>query len=155
MVYVSNRGGRRPQPSDTTAPTSGSQALTDPVTGTTISGTVSVIDEETLTPREIEVGRAPSGMALSPDESTAGHRQRPLRFRLASSNTETLKTIEVKIPAYPEGVTGSQPIAVASLQMATRMYVACAGTNAIARAKLRRELEGRRDRFPPAGSRPP
>jgi len=130
-VYVSNRAGRRPQPSETTGPTSGSQALTDPVTGTTISGTVSVIDEEKLTPREINVGRAPSGMALSPDESTLaianGHSD-----SVSLLNLETLQTTEVKIPAYPEGVTGSQPISVAYSADGETLYVACAGTNAIA-----------------------
>jgi len=130
-VYVSNRAGRRPQPSDTTGPTSGSQALTDPITGTTISGTVSVVDEETLTPREINVGRAPSGMALSPDESTLaianGHSD-----SVTLLNLETLKTTDVKIPAYPEGVTGSQPISVAYSTDGETLYVACAGTNAIA-----------------------
>jgi YVTN family beta-propeller protein len=131
MAYVSNRAGRLPQPSETMAPTSGSMALTDPVTGSTVSGTVNVIDEETLTAREINVGRAPSGMALSPDESILavanGHSD-----SLSLINTETLKVTEVKIPAYPEGVTGSQPIAVAFSTDGKTIYTACAGTNAIA-----------------------
>lgn len=131
VIYVSNRAGRAARPSETTAPTSGSQALTDPVTGTTISGTVSVIDEETLATREINVGRAPSGMALSPDASILavanGHAD-----SLSLIDTETLQTTEVKIPAYPEGVTGSQPIAAAFSSKGDIIYVACAGTNAIA-----------------------
>jgi YVTN family beta-propeller protein len=130
-VYVSNRAGRLPKPSETTAPSSGSEALTDPVTGTTVSGTVSVIDEETYTPREVNVGRAPSGMALSPDESSLaianGHSD-----SLTILNLETLKSAEVKIPAYPEGVTGSQPIAVAYSGDGNTVYTACAGTNAVA-----------------------
>jgi len=130
-IYVSNRAGRIAKPSETTAPSSGSQALTDPVTGTTISGTVNVIDEETLATREINVGRAPSGIALSPDESTLavanGHSD-----SVTLVNTATLKATEVKIPAYPEGVTGSQPISVAFSTKGDAIYVACAGTNAIA-----------------------
>jgi YVTN family beta-propeller protein len=130
-IYVSNRAGRRAGPAETTAPTSGSQALTDPVTGTTISGTVDVIDEETLSTREINVGRAPSGIALSPDESILavanGHSD-----SLSLINTETLSVAEVKIPAYPEGVAGSQPISVAFAANGDTVYVACAGTNAIA-----------------------
>ena len=47
-VYVSNRGGRRPGPNDTTAPSSGSKVVTDPVTGSSTSGTLSVVDAETL-----------------------------------------------------------------------------------------------------------
>jgi hypothetical protein len=90
-----------------------------------------VIDEETLTAREVSVGRAPSGLALSPDESTLaianGHSD-----TISLLNTETLKTSEVKIPAYPAGVTGSQPISVAYSADGKTIYVACAGTNAIA-----------------------
>jgi YVTN family beta-propeller protein len=131
IVFVTNRAGRRPNPSETTAPSSGSEALTDPVTGSTISGTVSVIDEETLTAKEIPVGRAPSGLALSPDESTLavaeGHSD-----SVSLIDTETLKVTSVKVPAYPEGVTGSQPIAVAFAADGKTIFAACAGTNAIA-----------------------
>jgi YVTN family beta-propeller protein len=130
-VYVSNRGGRVPRASETTAPSSGSETLTDPITGTAISGTVSVIDENTLAVREIEVGRAPSGMALNPDESLLavanGHSD-----SVSLLNLETLEHTDIKIPAYPEGVTGSQPIAVAFGTAGDTLYAACAGTNAIA-----------------------
>jgi YVTN family beta-propeller protein len=130
-IYVTNRAGRMPKPSETTAPSSGSEALTDPVTGTTISGTVDVIDEETFSTREINVGRAPSGIALSADESVLavanGHSD-----SVSLINTETLKAAEVKIPAYPEGVSGSQPISVAFSSDGKTVYTACAGTNAIA-----------------------
>jgi YVTN family beta-propeller protein len=131
-VFVSNRGGRRPERAETTAPTSGSEALTDPVTGTTVSGTVSVIDAPTRkVVKEIAVGRAPSNLALSPDESLLavanGHSD-----SLTLVNLGSLKTVNVKIPAYPEGVTGSQPIAVTFAANGNTIYVACAGTNAIA-----------------------
>ncbi len=130
-IYVSNRAGRVAKPSEITAPSSGSQALTDPVTGTTISGTVSVIDEESLSAHEINVGRAPSGLALSPDESVLavanGHSD-----SLSLVDTATVNVSEVKIPAYPEGVTGSQPISVAFSAKGNAIYAACAGTNAIA-----------------------
>lgn len=130
-IYVSNRAGRVAKASETTAPTSGSQALTDPVTGTTVSGTVTVMDETTFATREIHVGRAPSGLALSPDEATLavanGHSD-----SLSLVDLETLKVAETRIPAYPEGVTGSQPVSVAFSAKGDAIYVACAGTNAIA-----------------------
>ena len=60
---------------------------------------------DTLALREIKVGRAPSGIALSPDESMLavanGHSD-----SISVLDTETSKRTEVKIPAYPEGVTG-------------------------------------------------
>ena len=131
QVYVSNRAGRPAKPGETSAPTSGSQALTDPVTGTTVSGTVSVVDAETLSvKRGIDVGRAPSGLSLSPDESLLavadGHSD-----TVSMIDLKSFKAAEVKIPAYPEGVTGSQPIAVNFAPDGKTLYVACAGINAI------------------------
>src|SRR5579872_2900242 len=43
-ILVTNRGGRRAGANDTTAPSSGTEVVTDPVTGSTTTGTVSVID---------------------------------------------------------------------------------------------------------------
>ncbi len=134
-LYVSNRGGRQPRPSETTAPSSGTEVLTDPFTGSTVSGTVTVIDAATLTPKEVEVGRAPSGMALSPDESLLavanGHSD-----TVSILDTASLRRTDVAIPSYPEGVIGSQPIAVAFAPDSKTLYTACAGTNAIASLHL-------------------
>ncbi|MDQ2898962.1 MAG: hypothetical protein M3Y07_04080 [Acidobacteriota bacterium] len=129
-IYVSNRGGRRPIAGDTTAPTSGSQAVTDPVTGSSTTGTVSAIDQETLEVHDIPVGLAPSGMALNPDESLLavanGHSD-----TVSMIDTQTMRRADVKIPAWPEGVIGSQPIGVAFSPEGGRLYVACGGTNSI------------------------
>src|SRR5205823_12793481 len=107
-----NRGGRRPSAGDTVAPSSGSQVVTDPQTGSTASGTVSVIDAKTKTVREIAVGLAPSGLALSPDEKTLavanGHSD-----SISIINTASLEKTDLRIPAFPEGTLGSQPIGVA------------------------------------------
>src|SRR6266446_1626651 len=130
-LYVSNRGGRRPGAGDTVAPSSGSQVVTDPVTGSTTSGTVSVVDAKTQAVREIAVGLAPSGLALSPDEKTLavanGHSD-----SISLIDTASLRKADVKIPAYPEGTLGSQPIGVAFAPDGKTLYVACAGTNALA-----------------------
>lgn len=66
-AFVTNRGGRRPAGSDSTAPSSGSMVATDSVTGSSVSGTVSVINTKDFSTREIPVGLAPSGLAVSPD----------------------------------------------------------------------------------------
>jgi YVTN family beta-propeller protein len=130
-VYVTNRGGRRAKASETTAPSSGTDVLTDPVTGATISGTINVIDIQNDSNKEINVGRAPSGLALSNDESILavanGHSD-----SVSLLDTKTLQVTEVKIPAYPAGVTGSQPIALAWTGDGQTLYVACGGTNALA-----------------------
>ena len=130
-VFVSNRGGRRPAPGDTLAPTSGSQVASDPITGATSSGTLSVMDAETLAVREIAVGLAPSGLALSPDEQTLavanGHSD-----SISLVDTRSLARTDVKIPSFPDGAIGSQPIAVVFAPDGKRVYVACGGNNAIA-----------------------
>lgn len=130
-VFVSNRGGRKPAPGAVMAPSSGSLVATDAKTGAATSGTVSVVDMRTLAVQEIPVGLAPSGMALSPDESTLlianGHSD-----SVSFVDTKTLARRDVKIPAYPEGTLGSQPIAVAFAPDGSRAYVACGGNNAIA-----------------------
>jgi YVTN family beta-propeller protein len=129
-IFVTNRGGRRATDKDTKAPTSGSEAVTNPVTGTTTTGTVTVIDSETLEPKEVPVGLAPSGMALSADESMLaianGHSD-----TVSILNTRTLKREDVKVPSYPEGFIGSQPIAVAFSADGKTIYTACGGINAI------------------------
>jgi YVTN family beta-propeller protein len=130
-VYVSNRGGRRPRPDDTVAPSSGSQVVTDPVTGAAISGTVSVVNPQTSEVREVAVGKAPSGLALSPDEKT---------LVVANDHSDSVSLIdtgsrqatELKIPDYPESALGSQPIAVAFAPDGKTLYVACGGTNSLA-----------------------
>ncbi len=129
-VFVTNRGGRRPKGSETTAPSSGSEVLTDPTTGSSISGTLTVIDTVSFDAKEIPVGLAPSQVELSPDQSLLvvanGHSD-----SISLIDTTTLKATEVKVPAYPAGVIGSQPIAVAFARDAKSIFVACAGTNAI------------------------
>ena len=131
IVYVSNRGGRRPGTGDTVAPSSGSQVVTDPRTGSSVSGTITVIDAQTPAAREVEVGLAPSGLALSPDEMTLavanGHSD-----TISLIQTDSLRRTDLKIPSYPEGTLGSQPVAVQFTPDGKTLYVACGGTNALA-----------------------
>ncbi len=130
-VFVSNRGGRRPSASDTAAPSSGSMVVSDPVTGSSASGTVSVVETADFSTREISVGLAPSGIAPSPDGKLLavanGHSD-----SIALVDTATLQPTELKIPAWPEGTLGSQPIAVAFAPDGRTVYTACGGNNAIA-----------------------
>jgi YVTN family beta-propeller protein len=133
-IYVSNRGGRRPGPGDTTAPSSGSQILTDPVTGSSASGSVSVIDTETWNAREIAVGLQPSALAFSPDEKT---------LAVANSHSDTVSLLDtgtlaktdLKVPTWPDAMLGSQPVALAFANDGRRLYIACGGNNAIAVAE--------------------
>jgi YVTN family beta-propeller protein len=130
-IFVTNRGGRRATEKDTTAPSSGTAMVTDPVTGSSTTGTLSVVDAETLAAREVKVGLAPSQMAMTGDEKL---------LAVANSHSDTvtlvdtdkLTTSEIKIPAFPTAALGSQPIALAFTPDAQTLYVACGGNNAIA-----------------------
>lgn len=130
-VFVSNRGGRRPRAGDTLAPTSGSQVASDPKTGATTSGTVSVIDARTFAVREVAVGLAPSMLALSPDEQALvaanGHSD-----SVSIIETRSLAKTDVRIPTWPEAAIGSQPIGVRFTPDGKSIYVACGGNNSIA-----------------------
>ncbi|MBL0156387.1 MAG: hypothetical protein IPP47_04715 [Bryobacterales bacterium] len=130
-IFVSNRGGRLPRAGDTLAPTSGGKIVSDPLTGASVSGTVSVIDAKTDEVREVEVGLAPAGLALSPDGKTVAVANAH-SDSVTLIDAETLKTTVVKIPAYPEGTAGSIPAQVAYSPDGQTIYVLCGGTNAIA-----------------------
>jgi hypothetical protein len=138
-IFVTNRGGRRSKTGDTTAPSSGTEAVTNATTGTTTTGTLTAIDAETYAAKEIEVGLAPSGMALSADQTMLaianGHSD-----TVSILNTSTMKREDVKIPSYPEGFIGSQPVAVAFSADGKTLHVACGGINAI--AFVRHEAKG-------------
>jgi YVTN family beta-propeller protein len=131
LLFVANRGGRPPASGQTEAASSGTMMATDPRTGTTVTGTVSVIDLKTFEVKEVEVGLAPSMLAVSPDSGVVavanGHSDSVSLIDAAS-----LKATAVKIPAWPENTLGSQPVAVAFAPDGQRLYVACGGTNAIA-----------------------
>ncbi len=129
-AFVSNRGGRRAVDGETAAPSSGTAVATDPATGSSKTGTVTVVDLKTLETREIQVGLAPSMLAASADGGLVA---------VANSHSDSVSLIDavslrvttVAIPSWPENTLGSQPVAVAFSADGQRLYVACGGTNAI------------------------
>jgi YVTN family beta-propeller protein len=130
-VFVTNRGGRRPTPSDVVAPSSGSMVASDAVTGSSASGTVTAVEPGDFSTREIPVGLAPSGLSLSHDAKLLavanGHSD-----SISIVETESLRSAELKIGTWPEGTLGSQPVAAAFAPDGRTIYVACGGDNAIA-----------------------
>jgi YVTN family beta-propeller protein len=130
VAYVSNRAGKRPSPGQTTAPSSGSEVLTSAETGSSVSGTLSVIAPDASV-KEIEVGLAPSAVALSPDERIAA---------VANAHGDTVSIIDtatfarrdIPIPTWPQSLVGSQPVTLAFSPDGRRLYAGCGGNNAIA-----------------------
>lgn len=129
LIFVSNRAGRRPKKGDVTGPTSGAVVVADAKTGATTSGTITIINAATFATKEIDVGLAPSEIALNADESLLavanGHSD-----TVSLIDTKTLARADVKIPSYPAGVLGSQPIGVQWANDGS-LYVAAGGINAI------------------------
>jgi YVTN family beta-propeller protein len=133
VAYVSNWGGRKPRPGDKTMNSSGTEIVVDPATGVPSTGTVSVVDLESLrVTKEVEVGLHPSGMTLSRDGSL---------LYVANSNSDSISVIDtahdtvaktISVKPAPEIPTGSTPAAVAISLDGSRLFVAMAGLNAIA-----------------------
>ena len=130
-IFVSNRGGRPAGVDDTRAPSSGSFVVSDPVTGSSATGTVSVIDPTSEQVSEIVVGLAPSTIVLNSDESILAVANSH-SDSVSLIDTTTLDRKDLRIPTFPESTLGSQPDAVAFSPDGRRLYVACAGNNAIA-----------------------
>jgi DNA-binding beta-propeller fold protein YncE len=130
-IYVTNRGGRIPRPDDTVAWSANARVATNPETGATSTGTVTVIDLAENVNHDVEVGLAPAGIAISPDEeelAVANAHSDSVTF-IKTSNDETQT---VSIPSWPEKTFGSQPAGVAWSPDGKRVYVAAGGINAIA-----------------------
>ncbi len=134
-IYVANRGGRRPTAADASgrvAYSAGSKVLTDATTGSTASGTLTVIEPgEAGTTHQVDTGLAPSAVTISADGSM-------LAVANAHSDSVTvfesarMTGVEVKVPSYPDGTFGSQPVSVAFSPAGKRLFIACGGLNALA-----------------------
>jgi YVTN family beta-propeller protein len=131
-AYVSNWGGRRPNPRESTYNSSGSQVLVDPKTGIANNGSVSVVDlQKNRSVKEINVGLYPSGMAMNADKS--------LLF-VACANSDKVYVIDTKkdqvkneISVHPDKKTlfGSAPNALTLSPDGKYLYVANGTDNAI------------------------
>lgn len=130
QLYVSDRGGRRPEAQDVTARSSATTVVTDAGTGATATGTLSIVDLETMTERQLAVGLAPAGLAITPDDrmvAVANAHSDSVTF----VDLESLRRDEVTIPAYPQGSFGATPSAIAFSPDGQTAYVTCGGINAI------------------------
>jgi len=130
-VFVTNRGGRRAGSDDTVAPSSGTNIVTDVVTGSSITGTLSAVDTRTGAVKEILVGLAPSLMAVHP-KGTLIAVANSHSDTVSLVDTKTLARTDVKIPTYPDAALGSQPVALAFSADGATLYTACGGNNAVA-----------------------
>src|SRR5882757_2828886 len=61
-IYVSNRGGRAPKTTDTVAPSSGTMIVTDPQTGATTTGTLTILNAKTNESQQDDERPAPASI---------------------------------------------------------------------------------------------
>lgn len=130
-LFVSNWGGRRPRPEDTTDGIH--PVVVEKRTGIPASGTLSVFDLATGAPlTELEVGLHPSALALSPDQS---------KLYVANANSDTVAQINteqpklersIAVPLYRKAPLGSSPDAIAVHPDGKTLFVANAANNAVA-----------------------
>jgi YVTN family beta-propeller protein len=133
-AYVSNWGGRRPQPGEPTGPAGrGTQVKVDPVRHVASEGSVTVIDLATGKSRaEIVTGLHASALAVSPDgryvvcaNAASDH------LSVIDTGTDTVvETIWVK--PGPADLFGAQPNALAFDPSGRTLYVANGTQNAVA-----------------------
>ncbi len=133
-AYVSNWGGRRPRPGETTGPAGrGTEVLVDPVTHVAAEGSVSVVDlAGGAAVVEIPVQRHASGLAVSPDG----------RYVVcANAASDNLSVIDVRTDSVvetiwtkpsPADLFGASPNALAFGPRGKRLYVANGTQNAVA-----------------------
>jgi len=135
-AYVSNWGGRFPRPGDLTGkmgPKPDADRMVVDARGIAASGTVSLIDLKTgKVTAEIEVGLHPTALAL--DDT------RHLLY-VTNSNSDTISVIDTKknavvdtisVEPFVHDVAGISPEALVLSKDGKRLYVACAGINAVA-----------------------
>jgi YVTN family beta-propeller protein len=131
-LYVANRGGRSPEGNEPQAFSAGSAVRIEQTTDAALRGSISIIDTDKLTCDEIDVGRQPSGLAVSSDGGT---------LYVANSDDDTIELVDTKArqlrqrvvltPAQDVGF-GQMPTDLAVSEDGKWLYVTCGGANAVA-----------------------
>ena len=131
-AYVSNWGGRRPEPGESSYKTSGSDILVDAKTGIANNGAISVVDlKANKQTKYINVGLHPSALVLSPDKKY---------LYVACANSDVISVIDTKNDTVTDEISvrlqidlpfGSAPNALTISADGKRLYVANGTDNAI------------------------
>ena len=127
-AYVSNEGGRIAKSSDFTDLSAGTPIVSDPKTDTASTGTVSVINLETLTVESsIKVGLHPTGLALANGLLYVANTYSDTVSVVDTTSNTVVNTIKVGIPLP---IFGAEPTGVAV--NGNTLYVTLFTVNAIA-----------------------
>jgi YVTN family beta-propeller protein len=127
-AYVTNQGGRKAQPGDTTVDSSGTPVVTDK-SGATTTGSVSVVDLSTnKVVKNIEVGVQPERMTQSGQFIFVTNTNSDTVSVIDSKTYNVVQTIDIK--PYPNSPKGSAPNAVKMVD--GKLMVSLGRDNAIA-----------------------
>ncbi len=136
-AYVSNEGGRPALQRDFTVLSSGTPIVADPINGSAVTGTVTVVDTATQMLRvSIPVGLHPTGMAVYGHALLVSNTYSDTISVVNMMTNKVVRTISlglpVAIPGSGERAYGAAPTAIAVDQQAGIAYVALYNANAIA-----------------------
>jgi YVTN family beta-propeller protein len=108
-VYVSNEGGRLPVSGDTTLNSYGTQVPANPVTGSTTTGTVSVIDTANTTTAvsTITVGLHPTAMYAKGSTLFVANTNSNTVSVIDTAKNKVVQTIDTQ--PWPEATVGYEP----------------------------------------------
>ena len=139
-AYVSNWGGRRPAPGESSYKTSGTDILVDKKTGIANSGTISVVDlKAKIQTGYIDVGLHPTALVLSPDKNY---------LYVACANSDVISVIDTRSDSVIDKISvrfqndlpfGSAPNAMSMSEDGKRLYVANGTDNAVCIIQLNTE----------------
>jgi YVTN family beta-propeller protein len=138
-AYVSNEGGREATLSDFQVYSAGTPIVADPVNGSAISGTVSVVD---LTKMQVVdtisdgIGLHPTGMALFGEALLVANTYSDTISVIDTATNKVMRTINlglpIKVPGQHKPAYGAGPNSIAVDAKAGVAYVALYNANAIA-----------------------
>jgi len=138
-AYISNEGGREARQSDFQVLSSGAPIVADPVNGSSITGTVSVVDLKTMKVVDTiaeGIGLHPTGMALFGDALLVTNTYSDTISVIDTATNRVMRTIDlglpVRVPGHHHSAYGAGPNSIAVDKKAGIAYVALYNANAIA-----------------------
>jgi YVTN family beta-propeller protein len=138
-AYVSNEGGREAKESDFQVYSAGAPIVANPVNGSAITGTVSVVDLRTMQVVDTisdGIGLHPTGMAMFGDALLVANTYSDTLSVIDTATNRAMRTINlglpIKVPGEQHSAYGAGPNSIAVDARAGIAYVALYNANAIA-----------------------
>jgi len=137
-AYVSNEGGRIAKATDFQGYSNGTPVVVDNPTGSTSTGTVSVVNLSSFTvTRSINVGLHPTGMAFYGTKLLVADAYSDSISVIDTTTNKVASTIKLELPIkVPDALVGAGPNSIAVDAVNAVAYVALYNANAVAVVNL-------------------